>query len=91
MRNSLNEILFQKFERFQRMYEFTSRARSLSVPERCHQGIYYSKLESVGGYGFQICLCIPACVMTNELHTREVYSYEISYQTQILKILFILC
>lgn len=91
MRNSLNEILFQKLERFQRMYEFTSRARSLSVPERCHQGIYYSKLESVGGCGFQICLCIPACVMTNELYTREVYSYEISYQTQILKILFILC
>ena len=126
MRNSLNEILFQKLERFQRMYEFTSRARSLSVPERCHQGIYYSKLESVGGCGFQICLCIPACIMTNELlacarlsdtmrdfshflllndfpppsrsleqanelHTREVYSYAISYQTQILKILFILC
>ena len=34
---------------------------------------------------------VSACVMTNELHTREVYSYEISYQTQILKILFILC
>ena len=41
-----------------------------AYPPRMHQWIYYSKVESVASYRFQIDLCILACVMSGEF-TRE--------------------
>ena len=55
---------------------YYSQARS-SVPPRFHQCIYYLKVESVGSRGFQIHLCILACVMSREV-TCDAGLYKIS-------------
>ena len=44
-------------------------------PQDSINEFYYSKAEFIGSYRFQIHLCIPACIISNEFTQEAVINF----------------